>query len=479
MVDGKLKKNIVLNALTQLVVVLVPLIAAPFVSRRLNAELIGVYNYCYSIVSIFALFANVGLSNTGIALVAKVKDDKAKLSSVFWSLMLLRLIFTLGTVAVYAVFVILSKEYSSYFWIFLLFIIGTFLDVTWFFQGLENFKIVFMRTVLVRILLLVLILVFVRAPEDFPLYVWANVLSIFLPSVLVFPALFKYLQKVPLSDIHPFENFRVILEFFLPGVAYTLYAMIDKTMIKLITGGTVEVGYYEQAYKIAFIGITAMTVFGTVFSSRISGIKDDEEIKGLHTSYLCLALSVSLVMLVGLFSLADFFIPFFYGPGYTGSINILKLFSLLPLIMGISNFVSYLYFIPKLISRPPLIIIIIAILLNAGLNALFIKFMGGFGAALATVISETFISVSYLCFYRKYSPLMPLVRKLWKYFVAFGIDFGATFLLCYFVPCTEVWQFFVYAPAIVLLYAVLLLAFREEKAYAALRWAAAKLKRKK
>lgn len=463
MMDKKLKSNIVFNAITQLIVVLVPLITAPYVARKLNVELIGNYNYCYSIISIFALFANVGISTTGVSFVGKSKNNRKELSKTFYELMIVRLLFTFITIIIFLIFLFFTNEYKIYYLILSLNIVSTFLDITWFFQGLEDFKIVFIRTILVRIILLVAVFLFVSSESDIYAYIWINVLSLLIPNILLYPSLKNKIIKVPLYELEPFKKISIILKFFLPAVAYTLYSIVDKTMIKFITGGTVEVGYYEQAYKIAFVGVTLISVFSTVFSSRISGLSDDNEIKKLHVLSLDIIIFVSVLLFIGLFFLSDYFVPLYYGDGYEGSIRILKLFSVLPFVMGISNFVSYQYFIPKLITKPSIIIITGAIFINIALNCIFIRYYGGFGAALATLLSESFISISYLLFYNKYNRLYKLLKATWKYFICLVIDFIVFLFFTSFLQCNSFLKFVLYIISICATYIILLIILREEK----------------
>lgn len=460
--DNKLKRNIVYNAITQLIIVLIPLITAPYIARKLDVELIGNYNYCFSIVSFFGLFANLGISVTGISLVGKAKNDKKALSKLFFELMGLRFIFTLVTLFAYVFFVIITREFYYYFMIFSLLIISTFLDITWLFQGLEEFKIVFIRTILVRLILLVLTFVLVKSKESIYIYVWINVLSTLIPNILLFPYLKKIICKVPINEVKPFRNFDTIIKFFLPGVVYSTYSLIDKAMIKIITGGTIEVGYYEQAYKIAFIGVTIISVISTVFSSRISGLTEEEEIKKMHKLSWNMTMFISLLAFVGFFILSDFFIPFYYGDGYEGSIIILKVFSILPLIMGISHFVSYQFFLPKLITKPSIIAISGAIILNICLNIVLIKHYGGLGAALATIISETYISVFYLICYNKYNKIIVLIKSSWKIFIGTTLVFVFILILSYFYRCKSLMDFFVYIVLICSSYLFVLILLREE-----------------
>lgn len=451
--DKKLRINFIFNFITQLITVVTPLIISPYISRVFDVNLIGDYNYCYSIVSIFGLFANMGISIYGVTILAKVKEQKEERTKAFLELFGIKLIFALLATIVYLIliFTVFDKNYIMYFLFFGIYILSVFLDITWFFQAMENFKIICIRTIIVKIASLICVFALIKSKTDMNLYILIMMLSQAIPNLLLFLPLKKEV-KIKKYKLDIKSHLKPIFELLLPGIIYTVAAMIDKTMIKLITGSTTDVGYYEQAYKLAFVGVTVMSVFSTVLSSRISAMKNDDEIKELHKYSYAIIFVVSIPLMIGLYILADYFIPFYYGPGYEKSVIILKLFSILPLIMGISNFVSYQYFIPKIITKPSMVIIMLSIIINISLNCIFIKLFGGFGAALATIISESFISISYMWFYSKYQKISTVFKTVYKYFVAGIISFVMIFGINIVKPCTTLLQFGLYGMLIVIVF---------------------------
>lgn len=461
--DKKLKINFIFNLITQFFTVATPFIISPYISRVLDVSSIGDYNYCYSIVSIFGLFANMGISSYGVPIIARYKDSKEEKSKAFFELLCIKLIFAILSTIVYftLIFTVFDKAYITYFIIFGLYILSVFLDITWFFQAVEDFKIICIRTIAIKLFSLILIFCFIKKKSDMNLYILINMLALVLPNILLF---YELRKEIIIKKFHLNirKHLKPIIELLLPGIAYTFYAMIDKTMLKMITGATTEVGYYEQAYKIAFIGVTIISIFSTVFSSRISALKDDDEIKMLHKySYFIISI-ISIPLFIGLFILADYFIPFYYGPGYEGSINILKLFAILTFVMGISNFVSYQYFIPKIITKPSMIIIFISIIINIVLNIIFIKRWGGFGAALATLIAESFISITYMCFYTKFQKIKNVLKTVYKYFISGLVTFVIMYLINMYNPCNSFKHFVVYSTSIVFVFFGIIIFLKDE-----------------
>ena len=89
---ANIKKNLGYQTLYQILNVGLPLITAPFLSRVLGAEPLGIMSYTTSIVHYFTLFAMMGLVNYGTRSIAVVKDNVEDRSNVFSQIFYMQLI---------------------------------------------------------------------------------------------------------------------------------------------------------------------------------------------------------------------------------------------------------------------------------------------------------------------------------------------------------------------------------------------------
>ena len=87
-----LQKNFLYNVLYQILLVILPLITAPYISRTLGATAVGVYSYTYSVAYYFLLIAMLGIGNHGNRSIAAVRDDRKKLNKTFSSIYSLQVI---------------------------------------------------------------------------------------------------------------------------------------------------------------------------------------------------------------------------------------------------------------------------------------------------------------------------------------------------------------------------------------------------
>src|SRR5574344_1751233 len=95
--EKNLKLNIIFNAIYQVLVLLVPFITSPYVSRVLLPEGVGSYSFSYSIVYYFVLFATFGLLDYGTVVISQNRDSKEEYSRLFWEISIFKFFITLFT----------------------------------------------------------------------------------------------------------------------------------------------------------------------------------------------------------------------------------------------------------------------------------------------------------------------------------------------------------------------------------------------
>src|SRR5574344_1022925 len=127
-----IKVNYFYNLFYQILSLIIPFITAPYVSRVLGPDGIGKYSYYYSIVYYFILIANLGVGSYGQIEIAKYRDDKEKISKIFYELLGLKLI--IGSLCI-IVFIVSSFFFSDQLLYILmsLNLIGAILDIGWFY----------------------------------------------------------------------------------------------------------------------------------------------------------------------------------------------------------------------------------------------------------------------------------------------------------------------------------------------------------
>ena len=173
-------KNYIYNLIYQMLTILLPLITTPYLSRVLGAEAIGIYGYTISIVTYFILFGTLGVSMYGQREIAYYQNDRKKKSKIFWELFFIKLITTILSMIVFGLIFCIDRYYSFYYRILLLEFVANIIDISWLYQGEENFKSIVFKNGVIKLISIACIFLFIKSPSD----VWKYIL-IYCLSTLV------------------------------------------------------------------------------------------------------------------------------------------------------------------------------------------------------------------------------------------------------------------------------------------------------
>lgn len=263
-------KNYLYNLFYQILIIIVPLFTTPYLSRVLGAESIGIYSYTLSITTYFILLGSLGVAKYGQREIAYVQDDKQKISKIFFEIVSMRFI-TLGISLLLFYFSFCTQgNYNVYYRILILEIIANSLDISWFFQGLEEFKKTVVRNTIVKLASIVCIFTFVKSANDLYKYFLIYVLSTLIGNISMWMYLPKYLKKIKIKELKILQHLKPTVVLFIPQLATQLYTVLDKTMIGTIVSDKSEVGFYEQAQKLVKLLLTIATSLGAVMAPRMA-----------------------------------------------------------------------------------------------------------------------------------------------------------------------------------------------------------------
>lgn len=410
--------NYIFNLGYQLLIVLVPFIVTPYVSRVLGAEGIGAYSYAQSIVSCFALAAAMGTAVHGQRTIAVVRDDPTERTIVFHEILRLRILGVGTALAVYFAVIIPVAPHPLVWSLAAVELAATAADISWFFQGLEDFRRITVCNGAVKLLCTFGIFALVRSAEDLPVYILLYGGSLLLGNLSLWLYLPGQLRNACGKKLHPGRHLRSALMLFLPQVAIYVYTMLDKSMLGLILGSDLQNGYYEQAQKLQRVLLALATALGTVIIPRVANLWSNRRIKEInhlleHSFRMIFAIAFPAI--AGIWLVADRLVPVYYGPGYEPVAPLLKIFAWILLFAGVSGVTGNQYMVPtgreKLYARS----VLLGAVLNAALNALLIPGLQAIGAALASAVAELAIMLYQLWLLRNILDYRPVLRMIPRY----------------------------------------------------------------
>lgn len=400
MKNNNLKKNIAYNFVYQVLILFLPFVTAPYLSRTIGASGVGTYSFSQSIAMYFTYMTMLGLNNYGNRSIAAVQEDREKRSKLFYEVYFMQLIMAAISISAYVFYIFvlsIDREASILmsFWV-----LSAALDINWFFFGMEQFKLTVMRNAIIKISSVASIFIFVKSKDDVYVYIGIMAISTFLSQC----CLWFYLRKFVDFYFPIWKNikrhFKPNLKLFIPVIAASIYNMMDKIMLGYMTDMR-EVGFYENAEKIIKMIQSLIVAVGTVMLPRMTALFAKEDNKNSR-KYFDVSMEIVIIYVIaaifGILAVGENFTAVYFGNGFSRTALLLKILIITVFFFGAGNVLRTQYLIPmkkdKIFIRSSLIGAILNIIVNAALIPIY----GAVGASIATIFAE--ISVCVYQFYK-------------------------------------------------------------------------------
>ncbi|THE12303.1 flippase [Bacillus timonensis] len=409
-----LKKNFFYVFLQQFLLIGLPFLTIPYVSRVLGPDGVGHYSYSFSIVTLVITIFLLGSNLYSTREIAKVKNQKEKLSRTFFEIMTIRILLLSGALLLYVISCLTFFKGDIIFYLQTLHLIGAFFDVTWLFQGLELFKKVVIRNISVKFIGFGSVFLFVHDKEDVWLYTLIMGASVLIGNILLVFGIQKYVSWVTSFSKDDLKvHLLQMLLLFIPALSGMIYSVMDKTMLGSLS--TVQqVGFYEQSYKIVYMITSILNITGIVMLPRASSLiagKQFDKLKSVIQSGITINLFISIPMTFGLFAISGNFVNWFLGSSFKESIVICMIMSPIIVFKSIGVIFGSWYLVPMEKNKEYTLPIMIGAIINIILNFILIPPFGAAGAAVSTVFTEGLI-VSIQAWYLKGElPIREILNK--------------------------------------------------------------------
>lgn len=415
-----IKKNYIYNLTYQILTILTPLLTAPYLSRVLGPSGVGTYSYIESVCSYFVLFATLGITTFGQREISYVQQDREKRSIIFWETNIIELFASLLSIIAYAIFSFTHSNWQLY--IVLVFnLFAVIVNISWFFQGLEEFGKIVLRNIIFKMINIVFIFVVIKSPEDIIWYLLGTSFFTFLNNASYWISIKKYVDFPGFKKLNPSRHYKTVLSLFLPTIAMQVYTVLDKTMIGVITNSSFENGYYEQALKISRMVLTVITSLGTVMIPRIGyhfERKENDIVKSYMYRGYRFVWFLGIPLCIGLIMVSSNFVPWFFGEGYDKVVLLIGILSFLILAIGINNVTGMQYLIPTKRQNVFTRTVVYGAVTNFILNIILIKKFQSYGAAIASVTAETVIAFVQIWIVRKELSPWEIIKSGIHYYIA-------------------------------------------------------------
>ena len=419
-----IKNNFLLNLSTTITGLLFPLITFPYASRILMADGIGQVQFFQSIIDYVSLCTALGIPLYAVREIARIRDNKELRSRTTIEILLLHAILTLvGYIVVFILAKTVAKieiDASLFFLLSTTLFFNT-IGVAWFYQAIEDFKYITLRSLFVRILSLVALFIFVKTKQDLFYYAGILVIGTVGNNIFNFFRLRKYikLSKGEFKRLNLLRHLIPALKIFILNLVISIYVNLDSVMLGFLKNEE-SVGYYAAATRLTKAILGIVSSLGAVLLPRFSNMITNgqkEEFQLLANKAASFTIALSLPMSVGLIFMAAPIIHIFCGNGFEPSILTLKLVAPIVLFIGLSGIIGMQILYPQGREKYVIISTMVGACINLLINYLLIPQYGQYGAALGTVIAEFMVTVIMILLGRKYLPINILSKQNLHYLI--------------------------------------------------------------
>lgn len=391
---SSLKKNIIYSTGYQILTLIVPIITAPYVSRVLGKDGLGLYGYTYSIAHYFVLFCMLGILNYGNREISMVSNNKSELSSRFWQIYLNQLSFGVISLLIYYIYIYnYVQSFQQIYVIQSLYVISGIIDISWFYFGIEKFKTTTTISSINKVITTILIFGFVRTSSDIWIYALILAGGTLMNNIVYWLLLNKFIDKWEINIKESMVHLKPLLLLFIPVIAVNIYKYIDKIMLgSMVNVG--EVGIFEAAEKLTNIPMGFIAAFGTVMLPRVSNMLNSKEfskVKRYNNLSLNVVMFLSCGMAFGLAGISDVFVSLFYGSDFVESHVVLLYLCPCMLFVSWANVIRTQYLLPNRKDSLFCISVISGAIVNIIANIILIPLFGSIGAAISTLIAEMIV----------------------------------------------------------------------------------------
>ncbi|MGK4016867.1 oligosaccharide flippase family protein [Weissella paramesenteroides] len=410
------KLNFVYNTAYQLLVILTPLVTAPYIARVFGAMVYGNVSYSNSVLNVFNLFAAYGILTFGQKQIARYQDDWLKLKNSFWNIIYIKVFLVVIIYVVFMIYYFLLADpmFKPYYIVSSVVLFATLTDISWFFMGLEQFNYTFWRNLFVRLFFVIMVFLIIHEKEDAINYILLMYFGNLIGNLTLWIKAIKIVGRpIPLSLKQSEKYFQEATWLFLPTIAITVYLTIDQIILGYFSNKK-EVGYFVQADSIVRILTTFVTSLGTVLMPRITNLFQKKQLTAINNILkvsfdfmIYISIPITLIIIF----VGQRFVVFFYGMSFYNSGVVLMIEILTIPIVALSNVIGIQYLVPFNKTRQFSLSTLFGAIVNLIILPIFVLKTQAVGTAIALVITELVVTGVQIFFVREDVDIIKLLKQ--------------------------------------------------------------------
>lgn len=397
-----IKKNFAYKSVLNLSSYVAGFITFAYTAHIFGAERIGLVNFVDNTVGYFLLFATMGIGLLGVREIAAVRHNERERSRVFANVLGLNLAFTAVTLILYVVAVASIPRLSAHpemFFIGGAKIIFTALVVEWFFSGMENFRYITLRSIAVRVLYVLAVLIFIRNRDQYILFFALTVASVVI-NALINIAYVRRFVSPRWRDLFDMRYTRSNLTLGIYSIMTSMYLTFNVVYLGFVAGDT-EVGYYTTAFKLNTVMLGLFSAFTNVMMPRMSALVaagEKEEFQVMINKSFSAVATFSVPLVLCSMVMAPQIIQLLAGGDFAGAILPMRIILPAVIMAGVAQVLAIQIIMPLKHDRILLLASGIGATVAIAINIFFVPQLESVGSAIVLLSAETVVTGTYIVY---------------------------------------------------------------------------------
>ena len=466
--NKSLTKNSVFYLLYNILNVAFPLFTGIYVSHILFPYDIGQVEAARNLAQYFVILAFLGIPTYGLREIAKARKDKNELSKTYSELMVINMISTAIFLLLYCVLILSIESLRNSVLLYAIAGISialNFLNNSWLYEGLEEFKFISLRNFAFKIISFTFLVLLVRSPNDYIVYAFVTIMGT-AGNYIINILKAKKFVNFTFINLNLKKHLKPIAFLFTVNLAIEIYSLVDVTMLNIFSTKE-SVAFYSYGMKIFKIFLQIINTFTMVLVPRLAIYFKEKKTKDFNvllSRALKIIFILSVPLIIGIWFVGDYVICEIYGSSYLSSSLVLKILSFIFLIAPIGYLLGSRILLISGSERKMIIPVACGALINLILNYFLIQFYQEIGAALASLISEFAVMCIYVFLGHRHYRIIGLQKTLL-------CVFASCIFMIFFLLITDMLSIersiitLIQIIGSVIIYFLFLITFREDVTY--------------
>ena len=404
MAQISIKKNFAYKSILTISTYIIGFITFPYTSRVFGVERLGLVNFVDNTISYFLLFSTMGIGILGVREIAASKNEEMR-NKTFSNILGLNIWFTIATLIVY--FIAITNvhkfnEHSELFYIGAAKIFFTTFLIEWFFTGIENFKYITIRSIIIKLLYVLAVFIFVKEKDDYILYFILTIVMVTVNACINLLYASKYIKIIP-KELFSLKYIRNNIILGVYAVMTSMYISFNVMYLGLMSDN-IQVGYYTTAFKLYSVILGFFSAFTNVMLPRMSALLAEErndQIKNLINKSFSAVVTFATPLIIYSIIMAPQIINILSGPGYEGAILPMRIIMPAVFFVGIAQILAIQILMPMKKDTILLMASICGAIVGVILNVILVPKFYSIGSAMVLIFCEILVTFIYIIGFKR------------------------------------------------------------------------------